>query len=260
MVEDLHRANPVGRFSGLAGDYAAHRPVYPDEAIDFIVARAGLGPSLLVVDIGAGTGISTRLFARRGLRVVGIEPNDEMRTQAEAESLPPPLASPTYRPGRAEATGLPDACAHLVLAAQAFHWFEPSAALGEFRRILKPDGWVALLWYERDESELCTAAFGATLRTAPDAARVEGPRMRAGEALADSPHVETVERAVFPHRQQLHRAGLLGRAFSVSYAPREPDAVEVFATALDAVFNRFQQDGFVTLHYHTTVHLARRRA
>src|SRR6266536_3800127 len=82
MVEELHRANPVGRFSGLAGDYAAHRPVYPEEAIDFVIARAGLGPSSLVVDVGAGTGISSRLFARRGLHVVGIEPNDEMRVQA----------------------------------------------------------------------------------------------------------------------------------------------------------------------------------
>ena len=182
-----------------------------------------------------------------------------MRAQAEAESLPSPLALQTYRPGRAEATGLPDACADLVLSAQSFHWFEPSAALAEFRRILKPGGWVALLWYERDETDSCTAAFGAALRTAPDAAHVEGPRMRAGEALADSPHVEAVERTVFPHRQQLDRDGLLGRAFSVSYAPREPAAIKVFTAALDAVFDRFQQDGFVTLHYHTTVHLARRR-
>src|SRR5207247_1259980 len=158
MVEELHRANPVGRFSGLASDYAAHRPVYPDEAIDFVVARADLGPLALIVDIGAGTGISSRLFARRGLQVVGIEPNDEMRAQA------------------------------------------------------------------------------------------------------DSPHVEAVERIVFAHRQQLDRTGLLGRAFSVSYAPREPSAVEAFTATLDAVFDRFQQNGFVTLHYHTTVHLARRRA
>src|SRR5262249_42888953 len=156
--------------------------------------------------------------ARRGLRVVGIEPNDEMRAQAEAETLPPPLPAPTYRPGRAEATGLPDACAELVLAAQSFHWFEPSAALAEFRRILKPGGWVVLLGYERDESEPATAAFGATFRTIPETARVEGPRLRAAEGLADSPHVEAVERTVFPQRQQLDRAGLIGRAFSASYA------------------------------------------
>src|SRR5436305_7380671 len=105
MGDDLHRANSVGRFSGLADDYAAHRPVYPDEVIDFVVTRAGLGLSSLVVDVGAGTGISSRLFARRGLRVIGIEPNDEMRARAEAESLPPPLVSPTYRSGHAEATG-----------------------------------------------------------------------------------------------------------------------------------------------------------
>jgi len=260
MAEDLHQANPVGRFTGLSSDYASHRPTYPDAAIDFVVARAGLGPSSLVVDVGSGTGIASRLFARRGLRVVGIEPNDEMRAQADAEPLPPPWPSPSYRCGRAEATGLPDACANLVLAAQSFHWFEPSVALAEFRRLLVPGGWVALLWYERDESDPCTTAFGAALRTAPDAARVEGPRMRAGEVLADSPHFEAAERAVFPHQQQLDRAGLLGRGFSVSYAPREPAAAEAFRAVLGAVFERFQREGLVTLCYDTTVHLARRRA
>src|SRR5262249_8786336 len=155
-----------------------------------------------------------------------VEPNDEMRARAEADPLPSPLPSPTYRPGRAEATGLPDGCADLVVAAQAFHWFEPSAALAEFRRILKSGGGTGLLWYERDESDPLTAAFGAVVRTGPDAARVEGSRMSAGEVLADSPHFEAVERAIFPHRQQVDREGLLGRAFSATYAPREPAAAE----------------------------------
>src|SRR5207249_1618797 len=118
MAEDLHRLDPVDRFRGLAGGYAAHRPDYPDASVDFILTRAGLTSRSRVVDVGSGTGISSRLFARRGFPVVGIEPNDEMRARAEAELLPPPFPPPSYRPGRAEATGLPDATAGLVLAAQ----------------------------------------------------------------------------------------------------------------------------------------------
>src|SRR5215469_5985255 len=127
--------DPLGRFTGLAGDYARHRPEYPEAAIAFIMTRAGLTSQAVVVDVGSGTGISSRLFALRGLMVIGIEPNDDMRRQAEAE----PFAGtqpPTYRAGRAEATGLPDGIADLVLSAQAFHWFEPAPALAEFRRIL----------------------------------------------------------------------------------------------------------------------------
>jgi SAM-dependent methyltransferase len=259
MADELHRLDPVGRFRGLAGDYAAHRPDYPDAAVDFILARAGLTSGSVVVDVGAGTGISSRLFARRGLAVIGVEPNDEMRARAEtAGPLPPPLLTPCYRPGRGEATGLPDASADLVLAAQAFHWFEPSAALAEFHRILRPGGWAALLWYERDESHPAAAAYGAVLRTAPDAERVEGPRQRAGEALLHSSLFEAAEKVAFPHHQRLDRAGLLGRALSTSYAPRRPDAAEAFAAAVGDVFDRFQEDGLVTLHYLTTVYLARR--
>src|SRR5262245_33580604 len=103
MADELHRLDPVRRFGGLADDYAAHRPEYPGAAVDFILARAGLAAGALVVDIGAGTGISSRLFARRGLTVVGVEPNDQMRARAGAAGpLPPPLPTPSYRPGRGE--------------------------------------------------------------------------------------------------------------------------------------------------------------
>jgi SAM-dependent methyltransferase len=258
MNDGLHEDDPLRRFAGLAEGYARYRPAHADTAIDFIITRAGLDSQSLVVDVGAGTGISSRLFARRGLNVIGIEPNDEMRVQAESESLPPPLPTPTYQPGRAEQTGLPDGCASLVVAAQAFHWFEPDAALREFHRLLRPGGYGALLWYERDESDPGTADYGAVLRTTPGASGVEESRFRAGEALARSLLFRDAETAVFPHRQRLDREGLRGRAFSVSYAPREAVAAQAFADTLDVVFDRYQQDGFVTLCYHTTVYIARR--
>ena len=136
---------------------------------------------------------------------------------------------------------------------------EPESALAEFHRVLKPGGWVALVWNERDEADRCTAAYGAVIRTAPDASRVEGPRQQAGQALGRSPLFTDAERRVFRHEQALDREGLRGRAFSASYAPREPAAAAAFAAALDAVFDRYQQAGLVPLRYETTVYLARRR-
>src|SRR5262245_39857316 len=144
---------PLERFTGLAKLYAQYRPSYPEAALDYIIHRAGLNAHSVLVDVGCGTGIATRQFAERGMSVIGIEPNEEMRRQAKAERVSTGVFPPCYQEGRAEATGLPVASAEAVLAAQAFHWFEWEAALQEFHRILKPNGLVILMWNERDESD-----------------------------------------------------------------------------------------------------------
>src|SRR5262249_12216970 len=161
---------------------------------------------------------------------------------------------PTYREGRAEATGLADATANAVLAAQAFHWFDPSTSLREFHRILKPDGWVALVWNERDETDACTAAYGAVIRSTRGAAGVESGRAESGAALLVHPLFREGELRVFRNEQRLDEEGLLGRALSISYAPREPEAVESYLGRLRDVFRAQQQGGTVTLRYQTSVY------
>src|SRR6266436_5561984 len=106
-MSGLSRSNPTGRFSGLAGSYAKYRPSYPEVALTFILDHCGLQPGSLLIDVGSGTGISSRLLAQRGVRVIGVEPNADMRARAEAEPLPPGCPVPVYQDGRAEATGLP---------------------------------------------------------------------------------------------------------------------------------------------------------
>ncbi len=102
----LHAMNPQDRFSDRAGDYAKYRPSYPAAAIDSILE--GLDEPSVAADIGAGTGISSRLLAERGVRVVAIEPNAEMRQAA----LPHPLVS--FHNGTAENTNLPNASVKVV--------------------------------------------------------------------------------------------------------------------------------------------------
>lgn len=251
--------DPTGRFTGLADLYARHRPDYPPAALDFLQQRTGLGPGALLVDVGCGTGISSRLFARRGVRVVGLEPNDEMRAKAEAVPTPEGLPVPAYRAGRAEETGLDNGCADVVLAAQAFHWFDPGRALGEFYRVLRPGGWVALVWNERDDRDPFTAEYSALLRSNPEAVAVENERWRAGEPLLTHPLFRDARCDRFEHEQRLDEDGLLGRAFSASYAPREPARAEMLRNGLRELFRRAQREGTVVLRYETSVYTAQRR-
>src|SRR4051794_2701683 len=121
-MAELHQQDPLGRFTGLQDGYGRYRPDYPAAAVEFIVRTGNLGPRSLLIDAGCGTGISSRLFSARGIPVIGIEPNAAMRSRAESIAAPEGELGPVYREGRGEATGLPDAAADAVLAAQAFHW------------------------------------------------------------------------------------------------------------------------------------------
>jgi SAM-dependent methyltransferase len=151
--------NPLARFSDRASDYVKYRPSYPAAAIDAILDRLGEPSQLTAADLGAGTGISSRLLAQRGVRVFAIEPNGEMR-QAAA-----PHALVELRAGTSEATNLPDTSIDLVTCFESFHWFNPVLTLPEFRRILKPGGRLAVVWNLRDRSDPVTLGYTQITRT-----------------------------------------------------------------------------------------------
>src|SRR5688572_15000399 len=135
------------RFSSRVENYIKFRPGYPKEVIDILKTDCGLTESSKVADIGSGTGILSELFLKNGNRVFGVEPNEPMRTAAERLlSAFPEFVSVD---GSAEATRLEAGSMDFVAAGQAFHWFDRDAAKTEFKRILKPEGWVVLIWNER---------------------------------------------------------------------------------------------------------------
>lgn len=238
--------SPTTRFADRASDYALFRPSYPDAAIDAALAGLPRGAPLVVADIGAGTGISSRLFAARGLRVLAIEPNAAMREGAE------PDASVTFVDGSAEATGLETASVDVVVCAQAFHWFRPTEALAEFRRILKPEGRLVFLVNERDEADTATRAYNAAIRAAADRELSEGMRGAIDDALATSGRA--TRPISFPYAQRLSRDGLLGRARSASYVPKAGPRYEQLLRDLEDLWTRHcDTEGLVTLGYRTYV-------
>lgn len=127
----------VERFAGFAGLYHTHRPQPPAVLVDLLCRAAGAERPGLVVDLGCGTGLSTRVWAERAERVLGIEPSPDMRREAERQTASPNVS---FRPGFSHQTGLPDACADVLTCSQALHWMEPEPTFQEVARVLRRGG------------------------------------------------------------------------------------------------------------------------
>ncbi len=246
----LHEMNPLQRFSDRAADYSKYRPSYPETALACIFEGLGEPARLIAADIGAGTGISARLLASKGARVIAIEPNAEMRQAAQ----PHPLVE--WRSGSAEATTLPDKAVDLVTCFQAFHWFEPERSLLEFRRIFKKSGRLVLVWNDRDKSDEFTAEYSRLVRKASNNHPAEA-KISAVEPLFASPHFADIRECGFEYRQELDLTGLIGRAQSVSYVPREGEELQQLLADLTELHEKWRDErGAVYLAYHTKVYLA----
>jgi SAM-dependent methyltransferase len=247
----------IQRFTSRAEDYARYRPSYPDAVVELLQRACGLAEGAVVADVGSGTGISSELFLRHGYRVHAVEPNDAMRAQAERWLGGVPGFSSV--PARAEATTLPDASVDLVVAGQAFHWFEPEATRREFARILKPGGCVALMWNSRrTDADPFTRGYEALLKThSLDYARVTHRNIGPDE-LGAFFGPDGCATASFPNDQLRDYEALRGGLLSASYAPQpgHPN-FEPLMAELRRLFDAHQTEGRVVVATVTEVFYGR---
>jgi SAM-dependent methyltransferase len=280
-------ADAKQRFSSRVADYVRYRPGYPSASIDLLRNECGLRPDHVVADIGSGTGLLSKLFLENGNRVFGVEPNEEMRQAGEGYLSA--YAEFSSVNGASDATTLPDASVDFITAAQAFHWFEPTATRKEFLRILKPKGCVVVVWNDRRISE---TPFGRAyedllVRYGTDYKRVKEayPEMHDmenffGRSVMDGVEAQkkhrsedpersgagrplqepnpNVRRRELPNFQEFDFDGLAGRLCSSSYAPKEGHAnYERMMAALGELFDANQKLGRVRMDYATQIYFGR---
>jgi SAM-dependent methyltransferase len=244
------------RFSSRVADYVRYRPGYPAEALTLLRKECDLRSGHAIADIGSGTGFLSELFLKNGNRVYGIEPNEAMRRAGE-EYLAS-YDSFASIDASAEATTLDSATIDFVTAGQAFHWFEPAGARREFQRILKPSGWVVVMYNDRQmDSAFANAYEDLLVKYGTDYTRVRDsyPEKQTMENFFAG---STVAQHSLPNAQILDWEGLVGRLRSSSYAPQEgqPNYAPMMA-ALDELFRLNQENGRVRMEYATHVYFGR---
>jgi ubiquinone/menaquinone biosynthesis C-methylase UbiE len=245
--------DPLNRFSSRAESYAKYRPGYPERVLDVLRSDCGLTETSIVADVGSGTGILSEMLLRNANRVFGVEPNASMRKVAER--LLASFENFTSVEGSAEATTLPDQSVDLIIAAQAFHWFERDQASREFARILKPKGWLVLIWNER---RLNSTAFlsdyeALLLQYGTDYQEVRHENVAGEISRFFAPQSFQLKR--LENFQHFNYESLRGRVCSASYTPEpgHPNFEPMF-TELSRIFDKHNNQGIVSFEYETTVY------
>ncbi|HEV7704252.1 MAG TPA: class I SAM-dependent methyltransferase [Gemmatimonadaceae bacterium] len=247
--------DPRSRFSDRVENYVSSRPGYPQGVLDILRQATALTVQTRIADVGSGTGLSAELFLKNGNTVIGVEPNEAMRREAERRLE----QYPGFRSvnGSAEATTLESYSVDQVIAGQSFHWFVPQLAREEFARILEPGGWVVLMWNRRrlDSSPFLRAyeallqQFGTDYREVQHS-NVDLARLR--EFFAE----EEFFRFTLYNEQLFDLDGLRARLLSSSYTPTATDPThQPMLRELERVFEQHAEEGRVHFEYDVEIYV-----
>ena len=247
--------NTVERFSNRVENYIKYRPDYPPQVLNLFREKMNLQKSSVIADIGAGTGISSKIFLENGNHVFGIEPNQAMR-QAAVNFL---AEFPNFKTvdGTAENTTLESKKVDFVIAAQAFHWFDKAKAGEEFRRILRDKGFIVLIWNERhlDTNDFLRDYEQLLVEFGTDYEKVRHENINE-EDLRDF-FITNVKKKTFQNVQKLDFDGLKGRMLSASYVPTaENPRFNEMLENLQSLFAEHAEIGRIEILYNTNIFYA----
>lgn len=250
--------NSKKRFSSRVDNYKKFRPSYPEGIISFLEAEKILYKNSIIADIGSGTGILSELFLKNGNSVYGIEPNFNMRSAAER--MLNKYSTFISIDGSAESTTMKDNSVDMITVGQAFHWFDQKKARKEFLRILKPVGFVVIIWNNRKRSgsTFLEAYEDLLLSYGTDYRKISNIQIDFKDFYRVGKNSEGYKREVVDNYQYLDYPGLKGRLLSSSYTPLDDHPnYNNMITELKKIFNENNQNGEVKFEYETEVYYGR---
>lgn len=245
--------NSTTRFSNKVDNYIKFRPHYPKEVIDYLKSQNILSNDSFIADIGSGTGISTEIFLKNGNKVYAVEPNKEMREAAER--LLCDYKNFVSVNGTAEDTSLPDNSIDLITAGQAFHWFDIPKTKSEFKRVLKQNGYIILMWNERklDSTPFLRAYEELLLKYGTDYEKVRHENINT--EVLNGFFANGYAAKSFSNTQVFDFEGIKGRLLSSSYVPGEGDKnYAPMIYELKDIFSRYIESGKVNFEYDTNIY------
>ena len=251
MAEKKYLVDPKKRFSSRVENYIKYRPSYPLKIIDFLNEKNVLSEDTIIADVGSGTGILAKIFLDNGNQVYGIEPNKDMKEAAE--KLLQGYTNFTSLEGTAESTGLEENCIDLITAGQAFHWFDVEQAKREFKRILKPNGNVALIWNNRGKagSDFNSIYENFILKYGTDYKEI-----KKNDGNVDL--FFNYQKETFYNFQELDFTRFKGRVLSASYIPLVDNLIfPKMILELEDLFNKHQRNGIIRIEYDTEIYLGK---
>ena len=255
-VEDGDMKNNTDRFSNRVEDYIHYRPRYPQGIFESLKAKCQLSESSAIADIGSGTGLFAEGFLELGCLVYGVEPNRQMREAGERLLQ----NYPRFRSvsGTAEETTLTGESVDFVTDGQAFHWFDREKARTEFQRLLKPSGWVVLVWNERRGAAYPLRADYEKLLQMYGIDYSKVTHKRLDDRVFRTFLGENFQSETFENSQAFDLEGLRGRLLSSSYSPEagQPGHTPMLVEAR-RIFDAHQLDGRVDFLYETKLYYGR---
>lgn len=248
----------TNRFSDRVDNYVKYRPHYPEDVIGFLKTEKIISENSVIADIGSGTGISCDLFLKHNYKVIGVEPNEPMRLAAE--SLLKKYSDQKLFVsvnGTAENTTLENNSVDVIVCAQAFHWFNNEIFKAECKRILKPKGYVVLMWNDRrtDSTDFLKVYEDFLQMFGTDYKEINHKNTQEKSQFDNFFGKENYSEQSFYNYQDVNFEGLKGRVLSSSYMPNEghPD-FDHMVYCLKKIFTRYQENGLVRLDYDTKIY------